>query len=306
MKKTILQSFSVVFLLAFICDFLWGSAFPCIKLGYALFQIQSKDTAAQILFAGLRFVLAGVMVIFIASVGHKKLVYPSNRKSVGRILTLGCFQTILQYILFYVGLAHTSGVKGSVIEASNVFICILVTCLIFRMERLTARKLVGSLLGFIGVVIINLQGLQLNFNVGDAGILLSTCSYAVSSVLVKKYADKDDVVMLSGYQFLFGGVILCMTGWLCGGRISCITGESAALLLYLAFVSAAAYSLWGILLKYNPVSKIAIFGFLNPVCGVLLSALLLGETQQAFGIRSLLALGFVAVGIIVVYYKNDC
>jgi drug/metabolite transporter (DMT)-like permease len=161
------------------------------------------------------------------------------------------------------------------------------------------------LLGFAGVVIINLQGLQLNFNIGDASILLSTCAYAISSVLVKKFSDKEDVVMLSGYQFLFGGLVLGVIGGLAGGRLSAPSGEAVLMLLYLAFISAAAYSLWGILLKYNPVSKIAIFGFLNPVCGVVLSAFLLGETQQAFGLRSVLALGFVTAGIIVVYAKKE-
>jgi drug/metabolite transporter (DMT)-like permease len=274
-------------------------------LGYGLFHIQSQDTATQILFAGMRFTLAGILVILTACIGNRKFVHPTSGRSIKKILLLSCFQTMIQYIFFYIGLAHTSGVKGSVIEASNVFIAILITCLVFRMERLTVRKFVGSFLGFVGVVIINLQGLQLNFNIGDASILLSTCAYAVSSVLVKKFSDKEDVVMLSGYQFFVGGLVLGVIGGLFGGRISNPSGAAILMLFYLAFVSAAAYSLWGILLKYNPVSKIAIFGFLNPVCGVVLSAFLLGETQQAFGIRSVLALGFVAAGIIVVYAKKE-
>ena len=61
-----------------------------------------------------------------------------------------------------------------------------------------------------------------------------------------------------------------------------------------------AYSLWGILLKYNPVSRVTVFGFMNPVFGVLLSALLLGETDQASGILGLLSLLLVSVGIYVV------
>ena len=72
------------------------------------------------------------------------------------------------------------------------------------------------------------------------------------------------------------------------------------MLLYLALVSALAYSLWGILLKYNPVSRVTVFGFMNPVFGVLLSALLLGETGQASGVRSLLALVLVCTGICLV------
>lgn len=89
-------------------------------------------------------------------------------------------------------------------------------------------------------------------------------------------------------------------GMLMGGRIVTVTRTGIFMLLYLAVVSAVAYSIWGILLKYNPVSRVAVFGFMNPVCGVILSAILLGENPQASGGTSLLALVLVCVGIYVV------
>ena len=104
-------------------------------------------------------------------------------------------------------------------------------------------------------------------------------------------------MVLSGYQFFAGGIIMDICGLLMGGHLQAVSPYSLAMLLYLGFVSAAAYSLWAVLLKYNPVSKVTIFGFMNPVCGVLLSALLLGEQEQAFGIRTLCALAFVSAGI---------
>ena len=85
-----------------------------------------------------------------------------------------------------------------------------------------------------------------------------------------------------------------------GGHITKVTPSGIGLLVYLALVSAVAYSLWGILLKYNPVSRVTVFGFMNPVFGVLLSALLLGEKDQASGILGLLSLLLVSVGIYVV------
>ena len=53
-------------------------------------------------------------------------------------------------------------------------------------------------------------------------------------------------------------------------------------------------------MKYNPVSRVSVFGFSNPVFGVLLSALLLGERSQAFGAQGLIALALVCTGILVV------
>lgn len=94
---------------------------------------------------------------------------------------------------------------------------------------------------------------------------------------MKRYSETEDPVMLSGWQFVFGGAVLTVIGFLMGGRLGHMSAKAFLMLLYLAFVSAAAYSLWAVLLKHNPVSKVAIFGFMNPVCGVLLSTILLDE-----------------------------
>ncbi len=85
-----------------------------------------------------------------------------------------------------------------------------------------------------------------------------------------------------------------------GGRLTAFTPASVLLLIYMALISAVAYSLWGILLKHNPVSRISIFGFMNPVIGVLLSAVLLNEKNQAFSIYGLISLVLVCVGIYIV------
>ena len=302
-KTIFMQKFAVVVLLATICDLLWGSAFPCIKLGYKFFNISSDDTASQIFFAGLRFTLAGLLVIIFMSFVKRRFLVPRSLKTFGRISLLSCFQTILQYILFYIGLAHTNGVKGSIIEASNVFIAIFVASLIFKQEKLTTKKLIGSLIGFIGVVIINLKGLTFDLNIGDMCVFLSTFAYAVSSVLLKRYSTEEDTVMMSGYQFLFGGIIMTLIGLLMGGRLTVFTSQGIVLLVYLAFISAMAYSLWALLLTYNPISKVAVMGFLNPVFGVILSAIILNE-GDIINIRSIVALILVCVGIFVVYMKE--
>ena len=78
-------------------------------------------------------------------------------------------------------------------------------------------------------------------------------------------------------------------------------------LLYLGLLSAVAYTVWSILLKHNPVSRVTVFGFLNPVFGVLLSALLLGEVAEAFAVKNLAALALVSLGIYIInaQFKNS-
>lgn len=299
-KNNIMQKLVVVVILATICDLLWGSAFPCIKLGYEYFSIPAEETATQILFAGLRFTLAGLLVILFMSIVKRKFLRPQSLKTVGRVGILSLFQTILQYIFFYIGLAHTNGVKGSIIEASNVFIAIFVASLIFRQEKLTSKKLIGSLIGFAGVVIINIKGLTFDFNIGDGFVFLSTFAYAMSSVLLKRYSKEEDTVMMSGYQFLVGGIFMSVVGFVAGGRLTVFTLKGGLLLLYLAFISAMAYSIWATLLAYNPISRVAVMGFLNPVFGVILSAIILNE-GNIINYRSVIALVLVCIGICVVY-----
>lgn len=287
---------------AMICCLLWGSAFPAIKSGFSWLGISAEDSASEILYAGIRFFLAGVFTIIITSVISRKFMYPT-KKSVPKVCFLSLFQTILQYFFFYIGLANTSGVKASVIEGANVFIALIVSCLVFRMEKFTAAKIAGSIIGFAGVVIINLTdgGFDMSLSLkGEGFILISTVAYAFSSVLMKHYSKEENPMMLSGWQFLFGGAVMAVGGFAAGGRLPAFDGKSVILLIYLAFLSAAAYSLWSMLLKYNPVSKIAVYGFMNPVFGVILSAFILGEAEQAFSLKSLLALVLVCVGIYVV------
>lgn len=294
----------VVWLGAMICCALWGSAFPCIKLGYAWMNIEASDTATQILYAGCRFTMAGVLTIIIGSILQKEILLP-KASSIPKIAWLSLLQTVIQYLFFYIGLAHTSGVKASIIEGVNVFVAIVVAGYIFKQETVTARKMLGCLIGFAGVVLVNLSGggidATFHFN-GEGFIFLSTVSYAFSSVFMKRYTKTENPIILSGYQFVLGGLIMAIAGGILGGRLGNFSGAAIGMLLWLAVVSAVAYSLWGILLKYNPVSKVAVFGFMNPVFGVILSAILLQEAKT-IGISAVISLVLVCVGIYIVNRK---
>ena len=93
---------------------------------------------------------------------------------------------------------------------------------------------------------------------------------------------------------------MTICGLLFGGTLPVVTAKGIMMLIYMALISSVAYSLWSVLLKYNPVSRISVFGFMNPVFGVILSALLLGETEQALSINAVIALVLICTGIIIV------
>ena len=291
---------AAVFFIAFFCCFLWGSASPAIKIGYELFTIGAGDLASRFVFAGVRFFLAGMMVIAFGSAQQRRFLHPSGN-SWKYVFVLMTFQTILQYIFFYTALAHTSGVRGSVINAAGTFFSLFLAAFVFRFEKLTAAKVTGSIAGFLGVLLIVTAGASSGGAVSFAGegcMVIAAFANAVAGCYIKKFSAKENPVTLSGWQFFCGGIVLMLAGLALGGRLRPTGAGAFLLLLYMGFISAGAYTLWGILLKYNDVSRITILGFMNPVLGVLLSALFLGEGKEAFSIRVFCALVLVSIGII--------
>ena len=301
-KKNTLTKTGIVALLACVCCILWGSAIPVIKTGYRLMEVDAADTASQIVFAGVRFTLAGLLVLIFASIREKKVLIP-DRTILKYAVPVCLAQTVGQYFFFYIGVAHTSGVKGGIITGLGNFIAILMSCLIVRNERMTGRKMAGCVLGFAGVVVINLMGKSLDMGftlTGEGFILISQVAYRISTILINIYSKKVSPVVLSGTQFTMGGIVLTLIGVGMGGHLGNVTAVGVVSIFYLAMVSAVAYTLWSVLLAWNDVSKVAIFGFVNPLCSVILSALILGEVKQAFNTGSLAALLLVCAGIYIV------
>ena len=291
----------VVCICAIICCLLWGSAFPCVKIGYKLFDVNTDSVPSLMLFAGTRFALAGILVIVFGCITQKKFLYPKP-KNLWRVALLSVFQTSLQYTFFYIGLAHTAGVKASVLNGLGVFFTIIAACFIFRTEKFNLVKLAGCILGFGAVILINLNGdFSFEFSMlGEGFVILSGLSAAISSGLVKIFSKHEDTTALCGYQFLIGGVVLVIIGLSFGGTYRPTSVGSIFMLLYLGFLSACAFTLQGFLLKYNPVSKIAVFKSTNPLFGAVFSAIILGEREQLLSYFTLIAIVMVCAGIFII------
>ena len=303
MKQSAEQIFTkpwVVGLLATFSCFLWGSAFPCVTIGYELFSVDGS-IPSLLLYAGLRFALAGVLAIAFGSVGQRRLLYPQKAKNYWYVVALALFQTIGQYIFYYIGLYHTACVKASIINGAGVFLSILIACFLFRQEKFNLVKLLGCLLGLAGVVIVNFDAdLELSFAWnGEGFLLISTVLSGVAASLSKIYAKYEHPVTLSGWQFLFGGVVLSAVGLVFGGSVRPTGAGAFFLLIYLALISSVTFSLTGILMKYNPVSVVQSYKSLTPVFGVILSALFLHE-EELLSLETLFSLALVVLSIFVI------
>lgn len=289
-----------IFICAIVATFLWGSAFPAIKIGYELFEIPSGDIASKMLFAGIRFTLAGFFVTAFNTVMHRQLMLP-KQKQVGGILLLGFVQTTVQYIFFYISLIYLSGVKGSILNSIGNFFAVILAHLCFKSDRLNLTKVTGCALGFGGVVLCCLGGgsMDMNFTfMGDGFILIAAFCFASGSVMTKVITRETDSVTVTGIQLSFGGVLLVIIGLIFGGRLGIPSLGAFVMLMYLALLSSVAFAVWAQLLKYNPVGKISVYCFLNPVFGVILSGIFLGD--EFFNLNTLLALMLVSLGVYIV------
>ena len=287
-----------VFIWALICALLWGSAFPMVKTGMALLDIQ-QSTGGKFYFAAYRFFLAGMMIFGGVWAVGKPLTLP-GRSDYGAMVLTGLLQTTLQYMFFYIGLSNTTGVKASIIISSGSFFLALFSHLWFKDDPITLRKNAGLLIGFLGIVLVNLKGGSLDFHLsltGEGSILLTALSSTLAIVVVKKVAVRVYPPLMSAYQLVIGAVVLFFLGLaLEPPSVLAFDGRSLALLFYLSFLSAAAFSLWYLLIQFNRLSSIAVYRFLIPVCAALLSVALLENEHLDW--PALVALVLVCAGIV--------
>ncbi len=284
-----------VAVIAVFCTMLWGSAFPCIKIGYRLFDIAEHDVPSMLLFAGARFLPAGILVLLIGLLRHPRKML-LTRRDLLPVMSLGLVQTYLQYLLLYAGIVSVSGTKSSVLTSVSAFGSVLMASVFFRGDRLTLRKAAGCLIGVAGIFVMNAGSALGGFLLlGDGLVILSNLSGAAGNIISKKIAPHRNPLQLSAWQLIFGGSGLVLTGLLSGGRLSCQDGRGLLLLLYLASMAGTAFLLWTMLLFHNPVSRVTVYLLLIPVFGALWSALFLGE--NIFTFPNLCALLLVCSGI---------
>ncbi|MDW6016860.1 DMT family transporter [Vibrio plantisponsor] len=290
----------VVYAIAILCTVLWGSAYPAIKTGYALLNIEAHDVASQMVFAGQRFLLAGIFLI-ILSVLFRRHTGTITTTKVRQIVVLGLTQTSLQYIFFYLGVAFATGVKASILNATGTFFSVLLAHFIYHNDRLTQRKAIGCTVGFLGVFIVNFNQSLLDFQfslLGEGSVIFAAFILAAASIYGKKISQGIDAMVMTAWQLAIGGLALLCVGYLFGGHSGDFDFASLSLLIYLACLSSAAFALWSVLLKHNPVSMVTIFNFLIPVFGSSLSSLFLGETILEW--KNMVALILVCSGIYLV------
>ena len=304
-KVSIFQRPVWVALFAFTAAFMWGWAYPLIKLGFDEFHISADMTGSKMLFAGIRFCLSGIIILILARFTNRSFVFknsPSFGEGIGVGLYLLLFtllNTTLHYACFYIGLSHSQGARAAILNSMSVFTLVILACMFFKSDKLTIRKLLGCVIGFLGILSLNLDGNDsgaFTF-LGDGMIILNALCGAFAGLMTRGVGQRIDVFVGTGYSLGVGGMLLIVIGLLMDGSLPNVTSYGCIILLLLIVISTVGFALYNKLLTCNPVGKVAIWNSLIPVVGAITSCLCLSEP---FHLKYILAAGLATAGIYII------
>lgn len=290
-------------LIAIFCNILWGSAFPALKIVYAQMGIASSDLGGTITFISLRFLLAGIFT-FIAALISGAPLFRMSKIQLLLIIILGLFNTTLQYFFFNIGVNNTSGIKASILGQVGIFFSVILAHFVYKDDKLSLRKFFGLSLGFVGIILINLsKGTNNLFHftlLGEGFMIISGLMSAITMFIAKKVGKELPTMVYTAWQMIIGSILLFIIGNFMGGKISNLTftPSSVLLLLYLALLSSVAFCLWYYILQLRKVGELAMYKFVVPVSGTLLTAMFI-PSEHILPIH-VIALLLVSIGIIIV------
>ncbi len=243
MKKNIS---STMIPLALLCTFFWGLSYPLVKVGSA--SLASDGSIPKLLiFAGIRFLLSGVILVIWNLLRHKKdntVEALPSKENILYIIVLSLLLTIIHYTLMYIGLANCSGSKSSILKQIGILVVIFTSGIFFPEDKLTCKKVIGCIFGFSGIIICNMP-FDLNFVLlGEGCVILASLSSSAGDMFAKKAVKKADAIFLSAWQQLVGGLILTIAGIILGGRLDKPNLPGVFSFVGLVFTSIISYTIW--------------------------------------------------------------
>lgn len=288
-----------VFLTALFCTVCWGLCYPLIKLNQNYFSVESTDIFSQFFLAGVRMTFSGIL-IFIICFLTKSFCLPEKKQWTG-VIFITLFQTIIHYALTYLGQGMTDGSKTPILKEISAFFIIIIMNFVSKDDKLTLNKIIGCLLGFSGVVIINLSG-GFNFNIqpGDIIIIGAALSNAIGQVFLKfSSSSARSPFTIVAFSHFTGGLIMLLIGIIGGGKLIATDTASYFLLIAIVFTTAIPYMLWSQLYKYNKASIMSVYCLMTPMFGMLFTSLFFGNSN-VFSLYSVGALVLISLGILCV------
>ena len=278
--------------LALLTMLLWGSLFPMVKLGFKSYSVEG--VADILLFAGIRFTICGAVICLFSAIKDKKS-YAPVKSYIVPILLSGLFAIVLHYAFTYMGLGTTDSSKTALLKQIGALIYVCISFVFIKEDRPTLQKIVGALVGFVGIIALNFSGNGFSLAIGDVFILGASFCTVVSSVISKNVVSRVAPINVTGISQLFGGIVLLIAGAVMGGEVKFAFDASILVMVYICVASIVSYCIWYEILKKGELSKLFIIKFAEPVFACVFGALILGE--DILKIQYLVAFILISGGI---------
>ncbi|MBN2612531.1 MAG: DMT family transporter [Bacteroidales bacterium] len=297
MKKILTNTY----FLAIVACLLWSTAFTGIKLGISF--------TTPLNFAGTRFILSGFMVLPFC--GNISAYFSDIYKNIRYILVVGLFQTFLLYSLFYIGISMTpASLTAIIVGGAPLFVALLAHFTISD-DRLNTRKMVSILIGISGIVLIAADKFNVSWEKGKVFygliiLVLSNIAGSYGNILVSKGKGEINPLVLNSAQQVIGGTGILILSLFLEDRTFGVKPAGYYISLgYLSFLSAAAFSIWFLLLKRPgvKVSELNIWKFLIPVFGAVLSWIVLPDESPA--LIPVIGMVVISLSLILLNYNNS-
>lgn len=295
------QSILKISIPAIIACILWSTAFPVIKIGLLYCE--------PLPFAGARFIISGSMLFLFVVIINKRMniSLTLSFRQWKTVFYVSVYQTVLLYALFFIGMTYVSSAVSAIIIGSSPLITAFTAHIITHDDKITKSKLACIITGTVGIVIITLNKSPLGQGsftqmFGIFILILSSISSAIGNIIVSKDKQTINPILLTSYQMIIGGLALLALSIIFDGIPPLVEEPTFYFaLLWLAFLSAVAFSIWFWLLQKPEVqvSELNIWKFIIPVLGVVLSWILIPEEHTSL----IILIGMLIVALSVLLYN---
>jgi len=255
---------------------MWSFSFPLIKIAL-------DNDIPPITLAALRTIVFIPILTFLLIKNGKNCI-PTTRYDWLILIGIGIFAIILPGILQNVGMMYTTASVSSIIQASGPIFTIVLAIFILG-ESTDVKKIVGASIALISTIFL-VASINGDFSLmgaavyGNSLILLSSISYAISSIITKKGLGSIKPLQMLGFSTLIGFIALSIISILEAPLdiINNLSTETWVVVLLLTlFPSFIALLLWYQALANAEISRLIVFVYLMPVFAVIFSYILLGE-----------------------------
>jgi drug/metabolite transporter (DMT)-like permease len=277
-----------------------ATAALCVAFGANAVAIRlSVVSFGPLTLGGLRFCVSALIIAAWARLAGQPLRVTGLQR---RRMLVFSFAFTVQIALLYVRVNRTLASRATLIGNLQPFLVLLLAHFFLPNERITLRRVVGMTLGFAGVSALFAEEVlaRSSMPAGDLAVLAAVILWSGTTVYVKRIIDDYNIFQLALYPMIVSAPFLLAGGALWDDpMIGVITLPALGGFAYQALITAGiGFVGWNVLFKRHGAVALNSYLFLQPLAGVGLGALLLGEPVDSAGV--LLGLPLVVLGIVIV------